>query len=158
MFHKVVSALPAELDRDSVYFVRNGSGFDVFVTNHNGGVIHAYPLNAPEGLDDAPEDGRRYGRKNGHWSEIPPISGDLDSLAPANPDIQPMALAVFQELDGELYLDDDYVDDEYVELGLGGKWVKMTLGQLKAWLEPIDPGEEDIYLEPDYVDPDYVGE
>ncbi len=46
MFHKVVSSLPDPLDNDSVYFVRAGSGFDVYVTNHNGGLISAYPLNA----------------------------------------------------------------------------------------------------------------
>ena len=30
--HKVVNALPASLEPDSVYYVRRGTGFDVYVT------------------------------------------------------------------------------------------------------------------------------
>lgn len=44
--HKVVAALPAELEPDALYLVRRGEGFDLYVTNHSG-VIVPYPLNAP---------------------------------------------------------------------------------------------------------------
>ena len=90
---------------------------------------------------------------------LPPISGDLDDLEPANEDVEPFAIAVYQVQDGELYVDDDYVDDGYVETGIGGAWRKMSLAQLKSWLEYIPPEDvADPYVEPDYVDPDYVGE
>jgi hypothetical protein len=42
--HKVVSALPDPLEADAVYFVRVGSGFDLYVTNSLGTVV-AYALN-----------------------------------------------------------------------------------------------------------------
>lgn len=44
--HKVVAALPAELEPDAIYYVRAGAGYDQYVTNH-AGMIVAYPLNAP---------------------------------------------------------------------------------------------------------------
>lgn len=44
--HKVVAALPAELEPDSIYYVRAGAGYDQYVTN-SAGMIVAYPLNAP---------------------------------------------------------------------------------------------------------------
>jgi len=47
MLHKVLS-LPAELEKDSLYFVLNGDGFDLYVTNHYGTIVQAYPLNRPE--------------------------------------------------------------------------------------------------------------
>ena len=47
MLHKVLS-LPAELEKDSLYFVLNGDGFDLYVTNHYGSIVQAYPLNRPE--------------------------------------------------------------------------------------------------------------
>lgn len=47
--HKVVSALPAPLEADSVYFVRVGAGFDVVVTN-GAGTIVPYELNAKSAL------------------------------------------------------------------------------------------------------------
>lgn len=43
--HKVVSALPHALEADSIYLVRAGDGFDLFITNHNGTVL-PYKLNA----------------------------------------------------------------------------------------------------------------
>lgn len=43
--HKVVVALPVPLEPDSIYYVRNGSGFDIHVTN-NSGVVVGYELNA----------------------------------------------------------------------------------------------------------------
>lgn len=43
--HKVVAALPAPLEADSVYFVRVGTGFDIYVTNGTG-TVAAYTLNA----------------------------------------------------------------------------------------------------------------
>lgn len=42
--HKVVSALPGTLAASSIYFVRVGSGFDIYVTNETGTVV-AYPIN-----------------------------------------------------------------------------------------------------------------
>lgn len=42
--HKVVAALPAELEPDALYLVRSGAGFDLYATNHSG-LIAAYPLN-----------------------------------------------------------------------------------------------------------------
>lgn len=42
--HKVVSTLPGTLAASSVYFVRVGSGFDIYVTNETGTVV-AYPIN-----------------------------------------------------------------------------------------------------------------
>lgn len=44
--HKVVGSLPAELEADSIYYVRTSTGFDQFVTNSSG-VIVAYPQNTP---------------------------------------------------------------------------------------------------------------
>lgn len=43
--HKVVAALPPTLEADSIYYVRAGAGFDIYVTN-GAGAIAAYPLNA----------------------------------------------------------------------------------------------------------------
>lgn len=43
--HKFVSALPPELEADAIYFVRAGSGFDLYVTNHSGTTV-AYPANS----------------------------------------------------------------------------------------------------------------
>lgn len=45
---KVVNALPGALDASTVYFVRVGAGFDIYVTNESGMVV-AYPLNAGGG-------------------------------------------------------------------------------------------------------------
>lgn len=44
--HKVVASLPAVLEPNSVYYVRVGLGFDLYVTN-NLGLVVAYPLNHP---------------------------------------------------------------------------------------------------------------
>lgn len=41
---KHVSALPGTLTADTKYFVRNGAGFDVYLTNSTGTVV-AYPIN-----------------------------------------------------------------------------------------------------------------
>ena len=88
---------------------------------------------------------------------LPPMSGDLDDLEPANEDVEPFAVAVFQAADGEPYCEDDYVDDGYFELGVSGEWKKMSFAALKGWLNAVD-APTDPYLEPDYVEPDYVGE
>lgn len=45
--HKFVAALPPELEADAIYFVRSGSGFDLYVTNHSGTTV-AYPANKGE--------------------------------------------------------------------------------------------------------------
>jgi len=44
LFSKVVSALPGTLTADTIYFVRVGTGFDIYVTNHSGTIV-AYPQN-----------------------------------------------------------------------------------------------------------------
>ncbi|WP_236214451.1 hypothetical protein [Metapseudomonas otitidis] len=41
---KVVASLPATLEPDAVYYVRVGTGFDIYVTNSSGTVV-AYPSN-----------------------------------------------------------------------------------------------------------------
>jgi len=45
---KTISALPGTLTPDTVYFVRVGTGFDLYVTNHAGTVV-GYKLNAITG-------------------------------------------------------------------------------------------------------------
>lgn len=42
--HKYVAALPGTLEANSIYYVRAGSGFDIYVTNSSGTLV-AYPLN-----------------------------------------------------------------------------------------------------------------
>lgn len=42
---KVVNSLPDSLEANSIYFVRSGIGFDLYVTNNSGTVV-AYSLNA----------------------------------------------------------------------------------------------------------------
>lgn len=61
---KVVASLPATLAPDAVYYVRVGTGFDIYVTNSSGTVV-AYPTNQAVALADL-------------WS-IPPI-GTLVAL------------------------------------------------------------------------------
>lgn len=59
--HKVVSALPAPLEPDSIYYVRVGDGFDLYVTNHSGTIV-PYKLNkAASGnvLEIIPYQGKR---------------------------------------------------------------------------------------------------
>ena len=48
--HKVVAALPTQLEPDSIYYVRAGSGFDIHVTN-GAGVVTAYSSNAATTID-----------------------------------------------------------------------------------------------------------
>lgn len=50
--HKVVAALPDPLVADSIYYVRSGSGFDIYVTNSLGTVV-AYPINQSGGSGQA---------------------------------------------------------------------------------------------------------
>lgn len=45
-FSKVVNALPATLEANTLYMVRRGTGFDFFATNGTGTIV-AYPQNAP---------------------------------------------------------------------------------------------------------------
>lgn len=44
-FSKVVSSLPVTLDPDTLYLVRTGAGFDLYVSDATGSI--AYPVNAP---------------------------------------------------------------------------------------------------------------
>jgi hypothetical protein len=45
---KVVSALPSVLEADTIYIVRVGTGFDLYVTNHTG-TVSSYALNQSSG-------------------------------------------------------------------------------------------------------------
>jgi len=38
--HKVVSSLPSPLEKDTVYYVRTGEGFDHYVTDNTGSIAH----------------------------------------------------------------------------------------------------------------------
>jgi hypothetical protein len=49
---KVVSALPATLEPDSIYYVRVGTGFDLYTTTSSAPVI-ARPLNTSSSSGDA---------------------------------------------------------------------------------------------------------
>lgn len=51
LHHKVVAALPLPLEPDSIYYVRQGDGFDVYVTN-GAGVVDAYTSNAAAKIDN----------------------------------------------------------------------------------------------------------
>ena len=53
---KYVSNLPGVLEANTLYFVRTGTGFDLYVTN-NIGTIVAYPLNASGGGPSGNYDG-----------------------------------------------------------------------------------------------------
>ncbi|MDY0191661.1 MAG: hypothetical protein RBR22_13120 [Desulfuromonas sp.] len=44
LHHKVVAALPVPLEADSIYYVRAGDGFDIYITN-GAGVVAAYEIN-----------------------------------------------------------------------------------------------------------------
>ncbi|WEW97688.1 hypothetical protein P3T65_26240 [Pseudomonas nitroreducens] len=54
--HKYVSSLPSTLEANSIYYVRVGTGFDIYVTNSSGEIV-AYPLNRPRGVVGASFDG-----------------------------------------------------------------------------------------------------
>ena len=41
---KYVNSLPGVLIANTIYYVKNGAGFDVYITNNSGTII-AYPLN-----------------------------------------------------------------------------------------------------------------
>jgi hypothetical protein len=43
--NKVISTLPQTLTADTVYYVRVGNGFDIYITNSVGNVV-GFPLNA----------------------------------------------------------------------------------------------------------------
>lgn len=49
--HKVVAALPSPLEPDSIYYVRVGQGFDIYVTNGSGVVVE-YSLNATLAVEE----------------------------------------------------------------------------------------------------------
>lgn len=50
-FKKFVTALPSTLEPNTMYFVRVGGGFDLYVTN-NLGFVAAYPLNQNTSTQD----------------------------------------------------------------------------------------------------------
>lgn len=45
-FHKVVASLPENIDPNSIYFIRTGTGFDLYASDATGQVAHK--LNIPE--------------------------------------------------------------------------------------------------------------
>jgi hypothetical protein len=49
-YEKVVSTLPATLTADTIYLVRVGTGYDMYVTNSTGTVV-AYPLNSKNAFE-----------------------------------------------------------------------------------------------------------
>lgn len=67
---KVVSTLPSTLEPDAVYYVRVGTGFDIYVTNSSGTVV-AYPSNqvnpAPVTTEEA-QAGTETGLRS--WSPV----------------------------------------------------------------------------------------
>ena len=46
---KYVNNLPSVLIANTIYYVKNGAGFDVYITNNSGTII-AYPLNLVSSL------------------------------------------------------------------------------------------------------------
>lgn len=42
---KYVASLPGVLEKNTIYYVKNGAGFDMYVTNDTGTIV-AYPLNS----------------------------------------------------------------------------------------------------------------
>lgn len=52
-FEKIVSRLPSELEPNTIYFVRVGTGFDLYVTDMTGKIANA--LNLPSGVQPTPE-------------------------------------------------------------------------------------------------------
>lgn len=49
--HKVVASLPDPLEANSIYYVRVGEGFDIYVTNGSGVVVE-YSLNATLAVEE----------------------------------------------------------------------------------------------------------
>lgn len=49
--HKVVASLPDPLEANSIYYVRVGEGFDIYVTNGSGVVVE-YSLNASLAVEE----------------------------------------------------------------------------------------------------------
>lgn len=66
--HKVVAALPSPLEPDSIYYVRAGAGFDIYVTN-GVGVVTAYSLNADVKLDEKVDSTDPRLTNSREWSE-----------------------------------------------------------------------------------------
>lgn len=52
-FEKIVSRLPSELEPNTIYFVRVGTGFDLYVTDMTGKIANT--LNLPSGVQPTPE-------------------------------------------------------------------------------------------------------
>jgi hexosaminidase len=51
-FEKIVSKLPTELEPNTIYFVRVGTGFDLYVTDMTGKIANT--LNLPKGVSETP--------------------------------------------------------------------------------------------------------
>lgn len=45
-FHKVVSALPSPLEKDGLYLVRTGEGFDLYASDSTGAIAHKVNVSA----------------------------------------------------------------------------------------------------------------
>jgi len=74
--HKYVTSLPEALEKNAIYYVKNNSGFDMYVTNNTGEVV-AYPMNIPElpTLHEIAESGS-YNDLNDVPASFPPSAHD----------------------------------------------------------------------------------
>lgn len=80
---KVVSTLPSTLEPDAVYYVRVGTGFDIYVTNSSGTVV-AYPsnqVNPPAATQAESEAGTETALRS--WSPLRIIQAIRSSAAGA---------------------------------------------------------------------------
>ena len=68
---KVISALPGTLQSDTIYFVRVGSGFSLYVTDSTGAVAHT--LNTSS---DTPESNPTFTYASGNLTRIDYTSGN----------------------------------------------------------------------------------
>lgn len=84
--HKVVASLPAELEANSLYFVRAGNGFDLYVTN-SAGTIVPYSLNREPPIDAGTSS--QFWRGDKSWQDVAAAVGDAVltglSAEPASP-------------------------------------------------------------------------
>lgn len=63
-FHKVVSALPSPLEKDGVYLVRTGEGFDLYASDSTGTIAHKVNTEASGGGSSVTLDGDTTGYVN----------------------------------------------------------------------------------------------
>jgi hypothetical protein len=80
-FQKVVGSLPGTLDPDTLYLVRTGAGFDLYVSDATGSI--AYPVNAPAAPPQI-----AYPKR----SDTPKIAGDFAGSALTTIGLTPLRL------------------------------------------------------------------